>query len=81
MLCMRIARHGHFMGRRVVFARQSSLVRYYSPMTKDEEEAEKQRVSKLSDYQKEMELRDLDRQIAKLNMLRGINNGELYTMR
>lgn len=69
------------MGRRVVFARQSSLVRYYSPMTKDEEEAEKQRVSKLSDYQKEMELRDLDRQIAKLNMLRGINNGELYTMR
>jgi hypothetical protein len=78
---MRIARHGHLMGRRIVFARQSLLIRHYSPMTKEEEEAEKQRVSKLSDYQKEMELRDLDRQIAKLNMLRGINNGELYTMR
>lgn len=44
-------------------------------MTKEEEEAEKKRVSKLSDYQKEMELRDLDRQIAKLSMLRGINTG------
>jgi len=83
MLCMRIARHGQLVGRRAV--RQSSLVRHFSsswsPMTPAEEEAEKERVSKLTDYQKEMELRDLDRQIAKLSMLRGINNGELYTMR
>jgi hypothetical protein len=50
-------------------------------MTKDEEEAENARVSKLTDFQKEMELRDLDRQLAKLSMLRGINTGELYTLR
>ena len=50
-------------------------------MTTEEEEAEKERVSKLTAFQKEMELRDLDRQIAKLSMLRGINTGELYTMR
>jgi hypothetical protein len=50
-------------------------------MTKEEEEAENARVSKLTAFQKEMELRDLDRQLAKLSMLRGITTGELYTFR
>lgn len=50
-------------------------------MTTEEEEAEKARVSKLTDFQKEMELRSLDRELAKLTMLRGINTGELYTLR
>eukprot|EP00568_Trieres_chinensis_P018896 CAMPEP_0183329504 /NCGR_PEP_ID=MMETSP0160_2-20130417/84828_1 /TAXON_ID=2839 ORGANISM="Odontella Sinensis, Strain Grunow 1884" /NCGR_SAMPLE_ID=MMETSP0160_2 /ASSEMBLY_ACC=CAM_ASM_000250 /LENGTH=202 /DNA_ID=CAMNT_0025497695 /DNA_START=105 /DNA_END=713 /DNA_ORIENTATION=- len=55
--------------------------RPYSALSKDEEEEEKRRVEILSPYQKEMELRDLDAKIAKLNTLRGINTGELYTMR
>lgn len=55
--------------------------RFYSPMTKEEEEAEKERVSKLSDFKKEQELRKLNREIMKLNMLKGINTGELYTFR
>ncbi|CAB9518018.1 expressed unknown protein [Seminavis robusta] len=50
-------------------------------MTKEEEEAEKNRVSKLSDFKKEQELRKLNREILRLNMLRGINTGELYTIR
>ena len=50
-------------------------------MTKQEEETEKDRVSKLSDFKKEQELRHLNREILKLNMLRGINTGELYSMR
>jgi len=32
-------------------------------------------------YQKEIELRELDSEIARLQTLRGINTGELYTMR
>ena len=55
--------------------------RYYTPMTKEEEEAEKDRVSKLSDFKKEQELRQLNREIIRLTMLRGINTGELYTIR
>eukprot|EP00543_Licmophora_paradoxa_P004631 CAMPEP_0202449600 /NCGR_PEP_ID=MMETSP1360-20130828/8313_1 /ASSEMBLY_ACC=CAM_ASM_000848 /TAXON_ID=515479 /ORGANISM="Licmophora paradoxa, Strain CCMP2313" /LENGTH=152 /DNA_ID=CAMNT_0049067559 /DNA_START=54 /DNA_END=512 /DNA_ORIENTATION=+ len=50
-------------------------------MTKEEEDAEKERVAGLSDFQKEIELRGLDREIALLNMKRGINTGELYTFR
>ena len=55
--------------------------RYYSPMTKEEEEAEKQRVAKLSDFKKEQELRQLNREILRLSMLKGINTGELYSLR
>ena len=55
--------------------------RFYTPMTKEEEEGEKQRVAGLSDVQKASELRDCDRQLAMLNMKRGINTGELYTLR
>lgn len=53
--------------------------RWYTPMTKEEEEIEKARVSHLLPDEKETELRSLNREIAKLETLRGINTGELYT--
>jgi hypothetical protein len=53
--------------------------RYYTPMTKDEQEKEKARVAHLSPEEKDAELRKLNREIAKLETLRGINTGELYT--
>lgn len=52
---------------------------HYEPLTPSEEEAEKERVSKLSVYAKEQELRLYNREIARLELLRGINNGERYT--
>mmetsp|Transcript_17783 Transcript_17783/g.27479 ORF Transcript_17783/g.27479 Transcript_17783/m.27479 type:complete len:203 (+) Transcript_17783:70-678(+) len=57
----------------------SSSVRWYTPMTKEEEEIEKARVVHLSPEEKDAELRELNRKISRLEMLRGINNGELYT--
>jgi len=57
------------------------LSRFIWTMPKDEEEKEKERVANLSKYNKEIELRDLDKKISKLNTLRGINTGELYTLR
>jgi len=48
-------------------------------MTKQEEEQEKARVESLTAFAKDQELRQLNRQIAKLEMLKGINTGELYT--
>ena len=56
-------------------------IRLYSVLTPHEEEEEKKRVVGLSNYQKEMELRELDKKIARLETLRGINTGELYTIR
>jgi len=53
--------------------------RWYSPMTKEEEDKEKARVSHLTPEEKEQELRRLNREIAKLETIRGINTGELYT--
>jgi hypothetical protein len=53
--------------------------RYYTPLTTQEEEMEKARVTGLTDFNKEQELRKLNREIAKLQMMRGINTGELYT--
>ncbi|MGK3738819.1 MAG: hypothetical protein ACI8RD_008523 [Bacillariaceae sp.] len=53
--------------------------RYYTPMTIEEEEKEKARCSHLSPEEKETELRSLNREISKLETLRGINNGERYT--
>ena len=50
-------------------------------MTQEEEDAEKQRVKSLTKKQQDQELRKLNREIAKLNMLVGINTGELYTWR
>jgi len=53
--------------------------RWYTPMTKEEEEKEKARVSHLSPANKDKEIRHLNREISKLEILRGINNGERYT--
>jgi hypothetical protein len=50
-------------------------------MTQKEEEDERKRVAALTPFAKDQELRQLNRQIAKLEMLRGINTGELYTWR
>jgi hypothetical protein len=55
--------------------------RQYSVLSKEEEEKEKARVASLTDYEKEVELRALDSKISHLNTLRGINTGELYTLR
>eukprot|EP00814_Leptocylindrus_danicus_P008158 CAMPEP_0116020974 /NCGR_PEP_ID=MMETSP0321-20121206/10111_1 /TAXON_ID=163516 /ORGANISM="Leptocylindrus danicus var. danicus, Strain B650" /LENGTH=241 /DNA_ID=CAMNT_0003491757 /DNA_START=68 /DNA_END=796 /DNA_ORIENTATION=+ len=54
---------------------------YDDPLSAEEEQAEKDRVSRLSDYEKTMELRKLDKDIELLNTYRGINTGELYTFR
>ena len=53
----------------------------FSALPPDEEQAEKERVASLTPYQKEMELRQLDSELARLQTLRGINTGELYTLR
>jgi hypothetical protein len=53
--------------------------RFYTAMTKEEEEKEVARVSHLRPEDKDTEIRDLNRKLAKLEMLKGINNGELYT--
>jgi Protein of unknown function (DUF1279) len=58
---------------------QQQQRRWYTPMTKEEEEDEKQRVASLTPFQKDQELRMLNRELAKLDMKRGINTGELYT--
>lgn len=51
------------------------------PMDTVQEELEKDRVARLSAHQKNLELKALDEQLALLHMKRGINTGELYTMR
>mmetsp|Transcript_27781 Transcript_27781/g.50163 ORF Transcript_27781/g.50163 Transcript_27781/m.50163 type:complete len:233 (-) Transcript_27781:139-837(-) len=53
----------------------------FSALPPDEEEKEKSRVGSLTSYQKEMELREHDSNLARLQTLRGINTGELYTFR
>ena len=53
----------------------------FSALPPDEEQKEKERVESLSSYQKEMELRQHDSELARLQTLRAINTGELYTMR
>lgn len=61
-----------------------STVRFsssFSALPPDEEQAEKARVASLTPYQKEMELRHLDSELARLQTLRAINTGELYTLR
>lgn len=60
---------------------ETVAVRFFSVLSKEEEEQEKKRVEGLSKYQKEIELRALDKELARLNTLRGINTGELYTFR
>lgn len=53
----------------------------FSALPPDEEEKEKARVDSLTDYHKEMELRKLDEELARLQTIRAINTGELYTLR
>ena len=60
---------------------QHQQLRHYTPLSTEEEEAEKTRVAGLSDFKKEQELKQLNREIMKLTRLRGINTGELYTIR
>lgn len=55
--------------------------RFYSSLPKDEEDKEVERVKLLSQNQRDKELKDLDKEIARLYTLRGINTGELYTFR
>lgn len=59
----------------------SVVCRFYTPLSPVEEDAEKQRVASLSEFQKDQELRKLNREIAKLETLKGINTGELYSWR
>jgi len=54
-------------------------VRFYTPLTKEEEEIEKKRVAGLTPFQKDQELRKYNREIARLETLKGINTGELYS--
>lgn len=60
-------------------SQQHQQQRYYTPLTPEEEEKEKQRVKNLSEFAREQELRQLNREIKRLETLRGINTGELYT--
>jgi hypothetical protein len=53
----------------------------FTPLSPQDEQTEQARVAKLTPFEKEMELRDLNRKIATLEMLRNINTGELYTWR
>eukprot|EP00584_Thalassiosira_punctigera_P025479 CAMPEP_0172551682 /NCGR_PEP_ID=MMETSP1067-20121228/40139_1 /TAXON_ID=265564 ORGANISM="Thalassiosira punctigera, Strain Tpunct2005C2" /NCGR_SAMPLE_ID=MMETSP1067 /ASSEMBLY_ACC=CAM_ASM_000444 /LENGTH=235 /DNA_ID=CAMNT_0013339491 /DNA_START=51 /DNA_END=758 /DNA_ORIENTATION=- len=53
----------------------------FSALPAEEERKEKSRVDSLSPYQREMELRKLDADLARLQTLRAINTGELYTFR
>lgn len=61
------------------YQQQQRQQRAYTPLTPEEEEKEKARVAGLSEFAREQELRKLNRDIARLSMLRGINTGELYT--
>ena len=69
-------KHKSFQSR--VCIRSSSS---FSALPPEEEQAEKERVAALTPYQKEIELRKLDNELARLQTLRGINTGELYTLR
>lgn len=50
-------------------------------MTPGEIDAEKRRVERLTNEQVDQELRQLNREIARLEMLKAINTGELFTWR
>lgn len=57
----------------------SENYRWYSPLSNEEEEEEKRRVALLSEFQKDQELRKLNREIARLSRLKAINTGEAFT--
>jgi hypothetical protein len=62
-----------------IFLDSSISRKWYTPFTPEEQEKEKARVHHLSPEDKEQELRKLNREISRLEVLRGINNGELFT--
>ncbi|KAL3811050.1 hypothetical protein ACHAXA_004561 [Cyclostephanos tholiformis] len=72
---------GGFGGGVISRALSSSPSSSFSALPPDEEREEKIRVDSLTPYQREMELRKLDHELARLQTLRGINTGELYTFR
>jgi hypothetical protein len=57
----------------------TSSIRSYTPFTQQELETEKQRVAGLTPFQKDQEVRQLNRDISKYETLKGVNTGELYT--
>jgi hypothetical protein len=57
----------------------STTIRHFTPMTDQQEQEEKVRVTTLTPFQKDQELRQYNREIAKLEMRKGINTGDLYT--
>lgn len=57
------------------------MLRCYTPLTPHEIEEEKQRVGQLTPFQRDQELRKYNREISKLETLKGINTGELFTWR
>jgi hypothetical protein len=59
------------------YSHQGGSRRFYTPMTPEEEEKEKARVLYLSPEEKDQELRKLNREISRLEKLKGINTGEL----
>mmetsp|Transcript_30739 Transcript_30739/g.35049 ORF Transcript_30739/g.35049 Transcript_30739/m.35049 type:complete len:209 (+) Transcript_30739:81-707(+) len=71
--------------RKITFVSFSSqkqqLYSYYSTeaIASDREKGERERVVRLSEKEKDMELRQLNREIALLKMKLGINTGDLYT--
>jgi hypothetical protein len=64
---------------RILSSFPTTSVRHFTPMTATEEEEEKKRVASLTPFQKDQELRKLNRELAKFEMIKGINTGDLYT--
>jgi hypothetical protein len=57
----------------------SMATRFFTPMTQEEEASEKERVAGITASQKDQELRKFNREIATLELYKGINTGERYT--
>jgi hypothetical protein len=68
-----------FMTTTTTTTTRRSFASSYEPLTPDEEQAEKVRVANLTPFAKEQELRQYNRELARLEILRGINTGERYT--
>lgn len=71
-----------------IFARTKTVhmfpmlsTQHYSSLSKEDEDKEFERVKLLSQSQKDKELNELDKEIARLYSLRGINTGDLNTFR
>lgn len=75
--CFRQGRYSHRLT--PVCLDSTGRKNWYTPMSSEEQEKEKARVHHLTPSEKEKELRQLNRDISRLEMLRGINTGELFT--